>query len=155
MPDAQKLVLFVCSGNTSRSVMAATWFRALCARRGLRGYVAVAAGINSPEGAAIAPEAVTVLAEHQLSPERLGSRRLTAKLVLAADLIVAMTDQHRDRIVEGFPRVRLRTVTLMSYAARGDLQVPDPANGGIEAYRACLAQMQPALAALADEFAEG
>lgn len=155
MPDTQKQVLFVCSGNTSRSAMAAACFTAICAQRGLRGVSAESAGLNSPEGAPIAPEAVAALAEQQILPARLGSRRLTPKMVLSADLIVAMTSQHRDRIVEWFPRVRLRTVTLMAFAESDDQQVPDPAGGGLEAYRACLEHMRPALATIADELAEG
>jgi len=153
VPVPNHRILFVCSGNTSRSVMAAAWFNAACRERGLAGLEAEAAGINSPDGAPIAPEAMAVLEERHILPERLGSRRLTAKAVLRADLVVAMTEQHRERLVEAFPRLHLRVVALMAFAKGGDRQVADPVGGGVEAYRACLDQMQPALEAILDEWA--
>lgn len=141
-------ILFVCSGNAARSPMAAALCAALARERGRSDVETASAGVTAREGAPVSPEAIAALAELGIELERRRTRRLSAKLLHTADLIVSMTTQQRDQIVRRFPTVRLRTVPLMSFVEGGDTQVADPHGGDLEAYRACLRQLRPALEAL-------
>jgi protein-tyrosine phosphatase len=148
-----KLILFVCEVNTGRSPMAAALFTAVCAQRGLGDVVADSAGLTAREGELVPAPVQQALAEVGVPLLRLKSKRLTPKLALAAELVVTLASEHRERLVELMPRLRLKTVMLMAFAGEKDREVPDPFGGGLEAYRACLRQMRPALEALADELA--
>jgi protein-tyrosine phosphatase len=68
--------------------------------------------------------------------------------------VVTLTNEHRERLVDLLPRLRLKTVMLLAFVGQKDQEVPDPFGGGLEAYRACLRQMRPAVAALVDNLAE-
>lgn len=148
-----RLILFVCEVNTGRSAMAAAAFAVLCAQRGLRDVVVDSAGLTAREGELVPAPVQQALAEVGVPLLRLKSKRLTPKLALAAELVVTLASEHRERLVELMPRLRLKTVMLMAFAGEKDREVPDPFGGGLEAYRACLRQMRPALEALADELA--
>ena len=133
--------------------MAAALFTAVCAQRGLRDLVADSAGLTARAGELIPAPVQQALAEVGVSLLRLKSKALTPKLALAADLVVTMATEHRERLVELMPRLRLKTVMLMAFAGERDREVPDPFGGGVEAYRACLRQMRPAMEALVAELA--
>jgi len=95
----RRLVVFVCTGNTCRSPMAAGLARkALADRLGCRpgelearGHEVLSAGLFAGEGQRASPEAVRGLGA-DISRHR--SRRLTAELIRRADMVLCMTDQH-------------------------------------------------------------
>ena len=148
-----RLILFVCEVNTGRSPMAAALFAALCAARGLRDIEVDCAGLTAREGDPIPAPVRQALEEAGAPLLRLKSKRLTPKLALAAELVITMATEHRERLVELMPRLRLKTVMLTAFVGEKDREIPDPFGGGLEAYRATVRQMRPALEALADEVA--
>jgi ribose 5-phosphate isomerase B len=107
-------ILFVCSGNTCRSPMAAALARA-------RGADALSAGLGARVGGRAAPEAI------RLFPELEGhrTRPVDAGAAAAADLIVAMTPALAAALRARFPEAAGRVVAW---------DVPDPAGAGPEAY---------------------
>lgn len=124
------LILFVCTGNTCRSPMA----EALC-RRSLasrlacapgeierRGFAVASAGLAASHGARAASDAVAVVQARGGSLQDHSSRQLTPALVSSADLIVAMTRDHLDAILDEHPEVTDRARLLHS---RGD-DIIDP-----------------------------
>lgn len=151
-----RLILFVCEVNTGRSPMAAALFTAVCAQRARGDLVADCAGLTARDGDLIPAPVQQALAEAGAPLLRLKSKRLTPKLALAAELVVTLATEHRERLVELMPRLRLKTAMLTAFLGERDREIPDPFGGGLEAYRACVRQMRPAIEALVDELtAEG
>jgi protein-tyrosine phosphatase len=101
-------VLFVCSGNTCRSPMAAVlWQKAVAQKLGCgldaledRGYKARSAGISASEGLPAAAEAVAACAANGLDISAHRSRRVDERLLAESDAVFAMTAEHLARIVE-------------------------------------------------------
>ena len=122
MPD----VIFVCSGNTCRSPMAACLFNDLCERRGLV-YRAASAGIHALEGTPASDGAFYAMKERGLSLSRHVAQPFTAFIARDARLAVAMG--------EGIARVareRCPAVRVISF----DPPVSDPFGASLPEYRA-------------------
>ena len=93
-------------------------------------------------GAESAAEAVQVMREKGLDLTRHEAQPLTEQLVRHADLIVTMTQSHRQAIVERWPLAAERTVLLSSER----IDVADPIGQTIGAYRHCAEEIAGGLA---------
>jgi protein-tyrosine phosphatase len=86
------------------------------------------------------PNAVQAVAELGRDISRHRSRLLRPADVLGADLILTMTREHRRRIVEATPAVRLRTFTLKEFVRRGHDAGPRPGPVPLDDWLAALAR---------------
>ena len=146
--QAERLFLFVCSGNTCRSPMAAAMANAEIARR-LRipfesletvNVRALSAGISARVGEPLTPEAAEVLRSLNVPAKPHAARSLTLELAEQAELIFCMTSEHRQKVIEMLPSVAGKTYCL-------DLQgdVEDPIGKGLPAYTACARRIRSAV----------
>ncbi len=143
-------ILFVCTGNTCRSSMAAALARRLLEERGGRRDVEVfSAGVAAFPGDRATPEAVEVLAGMGIDLREHRARLLTADDVTRADLILAMTGDHLKVIKNLFPGASGKVFTLAEYAGvAGD--VPDPICQPLAVYRRCAQRLEELVARVVD-----
>lgn len=129
-------LLFVCTGNTCRSPMAAGIARAAVAERGWSHVAVRSAGVAAGAGAPAADAAVLVGAEHGVDLGDHRSQPLTPELVEWADAIVGMSDWHVARVAAlgGAGRASLATEFLEGDDA--GTEVPDPVGMDTDTYRA-------------------
>ncbi len=131
-------LLFVCTGNTCRSPMAAGLARKLlaerlgCTIRGLesRGVEVLSAGVVGGGHCPATPEAVAAARHFGADIRHHRSRKLTSELIHDADMIFCMTEFHAEAARELAPAAADRIVRL---SAAGD--IPDPIGGGGDVYR--------------------
>lgn len=146
---ARVLVVFVCTGNTCRSPMAAALFQSRLAQRmgcnveelETRGVTVASAGLHASVGAPASPEGVELMKQRGLDLAKHEAQLLTDRLVRHADLLVTMTRGHRSAIVEGWPEAAARTQTLLGEGQ----DLADPIGGPAEVYRRCAEQIDAAL----------
>jgi len=142
---ASFLVLMVCTGNTCRSPMAELLMRRrLATHLGCemdqldeRGAQVLSAGIAAMPGGRPSPEAVNVMQERQLDLSPHLSQPLSPHLARHADLILTMTQSHRDAVVRQLPEAETRVRLLR--IDQGDIS--DPIGGSIDVYRRCADQI--------------
>ena len=149
-------VLFVCTGNTCRSPLAAAVFRRRLADRlacpvddlGNRGWAVESAGLMATEGSAASPESAECARDlgADLSGHR--SRPLSHELLNASGHVVVMTATHQELLerVLGRPDPRVRLLR----ADGSDLI--DPIGGGEEVYRECAATIDREVSRLVEEW---
>ena len=118
-------VLFVCSGNTCRSPMAACLFNAECEKRGLP-YRAASAGAAACEGMPASDGAYTVMKERGLSLASHRSQPLSEQALQGVRLVVCMSASHAWAVRERFPTAN---VAVMQPS------ISDPYGGTVVRYR--------------------
>jgi tRNA threonylcarbamoyl adenosine modification protein (Sua5/YciO/YrdC/YwlC family) len=130
---ASPTVLFVCTGNTCRSPMAAGFCQmgvAETPREGLP-FRVISAGTNAMEGARADRLAIEAMREVGVDISRHRTRTLTPNLLEMADWIFTMTRAHRETIVSLMPTCSDR-IQLLS--VRNE-DIPDPVSNSLEMYR--------------------
>ncbi|WP_258358848.1 low molecular weight protein arginine phosphatase [Moorella sulfitireducens (nom. illeg.)] len=115
-------ILFICTGNTCRSTMAAAIASRIKEERGLDVDV-TSAGLAAREGEPATPEAVRALAAMGIDLREHRARRVTGAMVEDADLILTMTRSHKEFLLHFYPAAGGKTFTLKEYA-REDPQKP-------------------------------
>ena len=150
---APRRVLFVCTGNTCRSPMAAALLNDMCKTRepcsacpeGQACHIeARSAGLYAVQGAPITPLAAQALEEagvvsvppHDYRAHR--ASNITSEAVAWADDIVGLTGAHAMELMLRFPEAASKIRTL-------PMDIADPFGGDMEIYRQCLAQLRYAL----------
>ncbi len=144
-PVPERLFLFVCSGNTCRSPMAAAFANAeIAARLGIAyealetvNVRALSAGVSARVGAPLTDEASEVLRSLSVPVKPHAARNLTAELAERAELIFCMTKAHRQAVVEMLPAVAGKTYCLGTQE-----DIDDPIGKGMPAYITCARQIQ-------------
>ena len=136
----QRLFLFVCSGNTCRSPMAAAIASAEIAFRMQIPFEALStvnaralsAGVAARVGAPLTAEAEEVLRLMEVPVKPHAARNLTTALADQAEIIFCLTSAQRQAVIEMIPKAAGKTLCL---DAAGDID--DPIGRGMAAYLDC------------------
>ncbi|MDI6782107.1 MAG: low molecular weight protein arginine phosphatase [bacterium] len=160
-------ILFICTGNTCRSLMAEHLLKKMAKDDGIEIEVrsaGVSAGINSQ----IPALTLMVLGKEGISPDGHIVTPLTTTLIEWADLILAMETPHLNKVIDLVPEARDKVFLLTEYGIdknhqvaraetvnanrftvfRNERGLPDPFGGSREAYETCLAQIKECLGRL-------
>lgn len=135
-------LLFVCTGNTCRSPLAAEIARRIAAERGVSDTVITSAGTSAWEGSPASDGALLVGLERELDLSAHRSQLLTRALIDNHDLIFAMGPHHLERIEalggEG------KAFLLADFASHGASHRPisDPMGSDLDVYRATYEELE-------------
>lgn len=152
--NVPRRILFVCTGNTCRSPMAAALLnemsrpREICSADGelcvSPRLAATSAGLYASVGDPITPAAADALLAAGIPPRPDNdytahrARLVSEELVAEADEIVGLTASHAMQLMLRFPQAASKIRTL-------PMDIPDPFGGTAEVYRACLDRLRYAL----------
>ena len=126
----KKNVLFVCTGNSCRSVMAEGFFKHLVTGQEDKFQVG-SAGVSALDGYPASLETVKVMKEEGIDVTGHRSRHLTSAMVRLADKIFVMEQMHKDAILDSWPEAREKVYLLTHYSGDPkqrmmEIDIPDP-----------------------------
>jgi protein-tyrosine phosphatase len=141
-------ILFVCSGNTCRSPMAAALCRKLIAERlgcsveelEAQGVRVMSAGANTSGGGPASPGAIEAMSKRGVNLGPHWARELDLETIHQADYIFVMTPAHAQAVASLAPHAAAKTKLL-----GGDEEITDPFGGPASAYESCADRIELAL----------
>lgn len=136
-------ILFICTGNTCRSPMAAGYFRHLLGLHGRSDVEVISAGTFAGAGEPASAAAVRTMREYGVDLSGHRSTPLTPERIREADLIITLTAAHRRHVGSMSASALAKTRDLLSFGGSGD--VGDPFGGGGADYADCFQSMKAAL----------
>jgi protein-tyrosine-phosphatase len=141
-------LLFICTGNTCRSPLAAAIANAAIARRDWKHVRVASAGTSAAPGAPASATAIAVAAEHGIDLATHQARLLSPELIEWSDLILAMAPSHLLAAVELGAGEKAAMLTDFLDGAGLGAPIEDPFGGDIDAYRESYSQIDAAIEAL-------
>ncbi len=144
-----KTILFVCTGNSCRSVMAEYYLRKMLGHRDDVEVVSAGTGVFIRSSAS--SETITVLRKEGVDASLHLSQPLNTILLKKSDLILTMTRAHRQQVLDWVPSVEkrvylLREFTSLPSGTMASIDIPDPIGKPPEAYEECFLIIKEAVA---------
>ncbi|MCL2225334.1 MAG: low molecular weight protein arginine phosphatase [Defluviitaleaceae bacterium] len=143
-------IIFVCTGNTCRSPMAAALAAAMFKREGLEISVS-SAGVSAYGNSSASKNAVAAMELEMLDLSAHRSQLAAAELLQNAALVLTMTRAHLSHVKIACPAAK--AFTLGEFAGSTS-EVSDPFGGNLDEYRTCAAQIKQLLEDCLEKFRE-
>ena len=143
-----KTILFICTGNSCRSVMAAELFRKMLGRDSGKINI-TSAGVGTIAGMRASEHTLEVLQKEGIDAAGHRSTQATKQLLEAADLIIVMERYHKYRVLEIAPSVKGKVHLLREFQKAPDEivepEILDPIGRPMEVYEKSLELIKDAL----------
>jgi tRNA threonylcarbamoyl adenosine modification protein (Sua5/YciO/YrdC/YwlC family) len=130
----KKIVLFVCTGNSCRSVMAKAFLGKRINEENRDDIEILSAGILGIPNLGASPLTKQVLEREGINVEGHESAKVSSLMIKKSDIILVMEKMHEQRILEIVPQAKPRLFLLKEFAKIEDssLDIEDPIGRPIE-----------------------
>ncbi|HDR4561673.1 low molecular weight protein arginine phosphatase [Bacillus cereus] len=145
-----KRVLFVCTGNTCRSPMA----EALLRHYGEGKFEVQSAGVFAYPGSDASVYAKEALIEKGISIDH-ASKQINETLLDWADIVITMTENHKQIVLGHYPSVEKKVDTLYGVTEGISKDISDPFGGALSIYKETLEEMEKLVQTLLKKHSEG
>ena len=137
--SSERLILFVCTGNTCRSPMAAAIFNKLNNQPDWRAVSGGLSALNGEKASEYAVKALETNFNLDISSHR--SRSVSGDYLRRSELVLTMTHMQKDFLLRQWPDLADRIMTIGEMAGEPTVQVQDPFGQSLVFYRAIAATL--------------
>ncbi len=139
-----KKLIFVCTGNTCRSPMAEGLLQNLLPVDSE--WEISSAGVYADDGWPVSEHSVDALREKEIDIASSTSTALTPAMIAKADLLITMTDGHRQAILAAVPKSEGKVFLLKSFGvSKCATDIYDPVGEALDIYRRVRDEIDAAL----------
>lgn len=147
-------ILFVCTGNASRSAAAESVLRKMLADNGIEGVEVASCGTKVPEGLDREEVMCRIASEHGYM---MGGKAIpmTEDILNSADLIIVMTEHHRNQVTRLLKYDNWnRIIRFNDYCFGEPTDLPDPHYQTEYVYRACFDSIERGCREITEKLSE-
>lgn len=138
-------ILFICTGNTCRSPMAAAILEDMAKREGVDINIK-SAGVLAQDGQRASRGAIDALKLDGIDIENTHrARMVSVQLLKEADLILTMGISHKEALIAGFDFIGDKIYTLKEYAYGIEEDIRDPFGSDLQMYNTIKDEIKSAL----------
>lgn len=142
--DKPRSIMFVCTGNTCRSVMAHYYFKKRVSEKNISVIVS-SSGICAESKSHVPEEVVKILAGENIEDIKHIPLQIDRQMIEKSDLILVMTKKHREILQKLFPEYSSKVYTLLEYAGLGNGDIYDPYGKSFADYEMVFRQIKKAV----------
>ncbi len=145
-----KNIIFVCTGNTCRSPMAEGLMKKFLSEKNIGDVDIFSRGISVFDGSHASENSVLAIKKYGVDLSSHRAKLLTFEEINSADLILTMSEGHKNAILSSFPEYKEKIFTIYKFAFNEDRDISDPFGGSIEVYEKCLDEIYKCLKEIVD-----
>jgi len=149
---SKKRIIFVCTGNSCRSVMAKGLFEKKVREKSRNDIEVTSAGIAAPMGLQASMETQRLLRDEGIDASGHRAQRTTADMLKRCDLILVMQRFQEEALLKNYSFLKGRVFLLKEFSKfdQDKLEVEDPIGKGMEVYKKCFSTIKVAVERLID-----
>ena len=123
-----KTILFVCTGNSCRSVLAEGLLKKYLEEKRRNDIRVISAGTGAVDGFSPMENTIEVMKKEDVDVSGYKTALVTDEMIKTADLVFVMEEFHKDKILERVPDAKDKTFLLRAFKRESN----DEPQGGVD-----------------------
>lgn len=144
-------IIFVCTGNTCRSPMAEALMKKLLKENNIANVNVVSRGLSVFENSPASENSISVIKKYNIDLTSHRAKLLSPNEVQSFDLILTMSESHKNSIISIFPDIENKVFTMYEFSFGKREDISDPFGGDIEVYEKCLDEIYMCVKQIVDK----